>query len=96
MSELDTVRNMVALRCRSMFSAQALADNCDIGPAALQKFIYGARLAPAAMARLVAVLFDGNAAWNEATQSLVDTTRPSTRQMGADDMPATATNVPAI
>jgi hypothetical protein len=34
-SDLDTIRNMTALRCRSLFAAQALASNIGVGPAAL-------------------------------------------------------------
>ena len=94
-SDLDTIRNMTALRCRSMFAAQALAANCGVGPAALEKFILGVRLAPEPMGKLVALLFDGKAAWNDATQSLVDIVKPATRQMGAADMPPVATNVPS-
>ena len=40
-SDLDTVKNAAALHCRSLFGAKALADNIGVGPAALEKWLYG-------------------------------------------------------
>jgi hypothetical protein len=95
-SDIDLVKNAAALRCKSLFGARVLADNAHIGPAALEKWLFGhARLAPDALDRMVRVLFNGAARWDDATQSLIDAPKPATAQMGAADMPPVATNMPS-
>ncbi len=70
---VDFVRGAAALKCRSPFAAQVLATNCDIGPAALDKWLQGhARLAPAHMALMVRELFHDGRQWDHERQCLVD------------------------
>lgn len=77
-SDIDTVRNMVALQCRSCSGAQFLAANVGIGEGALQKFANGhARLAPSAMVAMVRILFNGSRAWCPVTQRLLDVAPPA-------------------
>jgi hypothetical protein len=87
-SDLDLIKNATALRCKSLFAAKALADNVGIGPAALEKWLYGhARLAPSAMAEMVHVLFHGRAAWDPVNQRLLDVVKPASAQMSGSDIP---------
>jgi hypothetical protein len=77
-SDLDVIRNAVALRSKSLFGAQALAGNAGIGVAALEKFILGARLAPDAMMELTRIIFNGKAEWDPVNQRLIDVVKPAT------------------
>jgi hypothetical protein len=77
-SDIDTVRAMAAARCQSLFSAQVLANNSNVGHAALLKFTQGRKLAPDAMSRLVAELSRGQSSWDQANERLVDIVKPAT------------------
>jgi hypothetical protein len=95
-SDLDTIKNATALRCRSLFAAKALADNIGVGPAVLEKWPFGqAKLAPSALEELVLILFNGQSRWDPDTQTLVDVVKPVTAQMDGRDLPHGATSASA-
>ena len=71
--DLDTVKGVAALHCRSLFSAMILTANIGVKTHQLENWLKGkSELPPEAMSNLVEELFHGKASWNEATQSLDD------------------------
>jgi hypothetical protein len=96
-SDIDTIKNAAALRCKSLFAAKALADNIGVGPAALEKWLFGhAKLAPVAMMELVRILFHGKSRWDPDTQTLVDVVKEPAAMLDTNDLPATAANAAGI
>jgi hypothetical protein len=87
-SDIDTIKNATALRCKSLFAAKALADNIGVGPAALEKWLFGhARLAPSALEALVLIIFHGKSRWDAESGTLIEVVKPSTTMMSGADLP---------
>jgi hypothetical protein len=98
-SDLEVIKNATALRCKSLFAAKALADNIGVGPAALEKWLFGqAKLAPPALEALVSILFNGKSRLDPESGTLVDVVKPVAAQMDGRDLPhgQTSASAPGI